>query len=55
MRVEFAQGASGAPVCRWKPYPDYKDSGVEWLGEIPAHWNVIRLKLIYNSYLTSPD
>jgi hypothetical protein len=23
---------------RWKPYPAYKDSGVEWLGEIPEHW-----------------
>lgn len=23
-----------------------KDSGVEWLGEIPSHWEVIRIKLI---------
>jgi len=23
-----------------KPYPQYKDSGVPWLGDIPAHWNV---------------
>ncbi len=29
---------------RFKPYPAYKDSGVEWLGEIPAHWEVKRLK-----------
>ena len=21
-------------------YPSYKDSGVEWLGEVPAHWDV---------------
>ncbi|NNC15011.1 restriction endonuclease subunit S [Corallococcus exiguus] len=21
-------------------YPGYKDSGVEWLGEVPAHWDV---------------
>lgn len=21
-------------------YPNYKDSGVEWLGEVPAHWGV---------------
>ncbi len=26
------------------PYPEYRDSGVEWLGEIPAHWEVGRLK-----------
>lgn len=25
-------------------YDEYKDSGVEWLGEVPAHWNVKRLR-----------
>ncbi len=25
-------------------YPDYKDSGVDWLGEIPAHWEVNSLR-----------
>jgi type I restriction enzyme S subunit len=25
-------------------YPQYKPSGVEWLGEIPAHWEVISIK-----------
>lgn len=25
-------------------YPEYKDSGVEWLGEVPAHWDVTRLR-----------
>lgn len=24
-------------------YPEYKDSGVEWLGEVPAHWEARRL------------
>jgi type I restriction enzyme S subunit len=28
------------------PYPKYKDSGVEWLGEIPAHWELKRLKYL---------
>lgn len=27
-----------------KPYPAYKDSGVEWLGKVPEHWEVRRLK-----------
>ena len=27
-----------------KPYPHYKPSGVEWLGDVPAHWEVRRLK-----------
>ena len=26
-----------------KPYPDYKPSGVKWLGEVPAHWNMAPL------------
>lgn len=25
-------------------YPAYKDSGVAWLGEVPAHWEVKRLR-----------
>jgi len=29
---------------KWKPYPAYKDSGVEWLGKIPEHWETKRLK-----------
>ncbi len=29
---------------RFRPYPEYKDSGVEWLGEIPALWELKRLK-----------
>ena len=29
-----------------KPYPTYNPSGVEWLGVIPTHWNVRRLKYL---------
>ena len=25
-------------------YPKYKDSGVEWLGEVPEHWHLYRMK-----------
>ena len=25
-------------------YPEYKDSGVEWLGMVPSHWDIDRLK-----------
>ena len=35
-------GNEGAP--RFRPYPEYRDSGVEWLGEIPAHWEATALK-----------
>jgi type I restriction enzyme S subunit len=27
-----------------RPYPAYKDSGVPWLGEVPAHWAMRPLK-----------
>lgn len=27
-------------------YNEYKDSGVQWLGEIPSHWEVVRLKSV---------
>ncbi|WP_434631279.1 hypothetical protein [Chromobacterium sp. CV08] len=29
-------------MSRYKTYPEYKDSGVEWLGYIPLHWDVKR-------------
>jgi len=25
-------------------YPAYKDSGVEWLGEVPEHWEIVPVK-----------
>lgn len=25
-----------------KPYAEYKDSGLPWLGRVPAHWSVVR-------------
>ena len=34
---------------RFKPYAAYKDSGVDWLGEIPAHWAVKRLRTTVGS------
>lgn len=27
-------------------YPEYKDSGVGWLGKVPAHWDVRRLRFV---------
>jgi type I restriction enzyme S subunit len=49
-RVEGARG-----LRRFKPYPAYKDSGVEWLGEIPAHWQAKRLKTIADVQLSNVD
>ena len=30
-----------------KPYPTMKDSGVEWLGMVPEHWDVERAKNLF--------
>ena len=27
-----------------KAYPTYKDSGVQWLGNIPTHWKIVKLR-----------
>jgi type I restriction enzyme S subunit len=46
------------PQCalrRFKPYPAYKDSGVEYLGGIPEHWEVKRLKLFAPSRISKLD
>ena len=29
-----------------RPYPDYKPSGVDWLGDVPAHWDIRRVKWV---------
>ena len=31
-------------MSHYKPYPAYKDSGVEWLGQVPEHWDVAPFK-----------
>lgn len=31
-------------MAKYQAYAEYKDSGVEWLGEIPSHWDLYSLK-----------
>ncbi|MCU0288350.1 MAG: restriction endonuclease subunit S, partial [Acidobacteria bacterium] len=38
-----------------KPYPQYKASGVEWLGDVPEHWEVKRLKTSANCIVSNVD
>lgn len=40
---------------RFGGYSEYRDSGVEWLGEIPAHWEVSRLKECAAVHLSNVD
>lgn len=37
-------------ITNLKPYPAYKDSGVEWLGEVPAHWEVVPLRRMASGF-----
>lgn len=30
-------------MSKYKPYPKYKDSGVEWLGQVPEEWQIKKL------------
>ncbi|MDX9988712.1 restriction endonuclease subunit S [Thiothrix unzii] len=32
--------------ARYQPYPEYKDSGIEWLGKIPENWGLLKIKHI---------
>ena len=40
---------------RWLRYPRYKDSGVEWLGEVPEQWDVRKLRFISRVELSTVD
>ena len=36
-------------------YPAYKDSNVSWLGHVPAHWEVRRLRTVANMRVSNVD
>jgi type I restriction enzyme, S subunit len=38
-----------------KRYPAYKDSGVQWLGEVPEHWSQKRLKYLVRQVVNQRD
>ena len=50
MAPTLALAATGtgnlASVPRYHPYPDYKDTDIDWLNQIPSHWRVMRLKRV---------
>ncbi|MFP7011326.1 restriction endonuclease subunit S [Enterobacter chuandaensis] len=31
-------------MSQYRTYPAYKDSGIEWIGQVPEHWKVARVK-----------
>lgn len=39
-------------------YPEYKDSGVAWLGDVPTHWGLLKSKYAFGykkGFATKPD
>ena len=45
-------------VAKYQKYAEYKDSGLDWLGQIPNHWEVKKLKYLGEAIIGltySPD
>lgn len=42
--VEADIESHAKPRKRFRPYSEYCQSGVRWLGSVPRHWNIQRLK-----------
>ncbi len=42
---QLGQGVSSV-VLGLKPYSEYKDSGLPWLGRVPGHWVIRRIKYL---------
>ena len=36
-------------MTKFKRYDSYKNSGVEWLGEIPSHWEILKTKYAHKN------
>ena len=45
----------GSPVRALMPYPSYRESGVPWLGKVPAHWEVRRLRTVAEMRVSNVD
>ena len=53
--TEVADRVEAARPHRFRRYPEYKASGVGWLREVPAHWQMKRLKTIAAVQLSNVD
>ena len=38
-----------------KAYPAYRDSGVEWLGTVPEHWEIRRVATVADLRVSNVD
>jgi len=44
MNVQEGNSSGSASPRRWRRYPKYKPSGVEWLGEVPEGWDFGKIR-----------
>lgn len=42
-------------MAKYRRYENYSDSGITWLGEIPAHWKIKKLKYVATVYPSNVD
>lgn len=35
-------------MAKYEKYAEYQDSGIEWLGEIPSHWAMSKLRYLFD-------
>ncbi len=47
--VQPLEKPGGRASNPWKPYPAYKPSGVEWLGDVPKHWGLRKHSRLFQS------
>ena len=38
-----------------RPHPAYEPSGVPWLGDVPAHWDIRRLRTVAEMRVSNVD
>ena len=55
MKQKSKHGIAAEPLRRFSRYSAYKASGVDWLGEVPEHWEVKRLKTVASVELSNVD
>jgi type I restriction enzyme, S subunit len=46
------QGEGRDSPSRFPKYPEYKESGDEWLGEVPEHWQALALSRVLAAPVT---
>ena len=34
-------------IADLKPYPEYRETGLRWLGQVPEHWKQRRTKFLF--------